>query len=130
MKLDLALGGEQLHRAAPDNLIFDWGSDEAATEAALAALPIGSRWRCRTTGCLRFPWSLGAVLRSWKRGGCTSLFRASVWDQGRAERPGLGDLRVTTLDVGGGFGMKAMNYPENMMVAFATQVGPPGALDV
>ena len=48
----------------------------------------------------------------------------------REARPAREAVRVTTPDVGGGFGIKGFTYPEYFAVAFAARAArPPGALD-
>ncbi|WP_146347274.1 xanthine dehydrogenase family protein molybdopterin-binding subunit [Phaeobacter marinintestinus] len=126
-KLDIAPGGPTLHDEAPDNLAFDWGlGDEDATEAAFAeaaktvSLDIGDN---------------RIIVNSMEPRGCYA-----EWDNGRlhlafggqgvwpmkaqlAEKFGLDpdQVRVTNPDVGGGFGMKSMAYPEYFAVSQAAR---------
>ncbi|MEO0389821.1 MAG: xanthine dehydrogenase family protein molybdopterin-binding subunit [Pseudomonadota bacterium] len=127
-KMDLARGGETIHAEAPDNLAFDWGmGDEAATEAAFAdaAHTVGLE-----VGDNRI------IVNSMEPRGCyaeledgrlhVAINGQGVWvPKGQLQKAfGLSEdeLRVTNPDVGGGFGMKAMGYPENFVVAHAARV--------
>ncbi len=127
-KLDLAPGGETIHAEAPDNRAFDWGlGDEAATEAAFdkaahrIALEVGDN---------------RIIVNSMEPRGCYAeleegRLHVAVNGQGvwvpknqlmAAFDLGAEGLRVTNPDVGGGFGMKAMGYPETFVVAHAARV--------
>ncbi|MFN3937006.1 MAG: xanthine dehydrogenase family protein molybdopterin-binding subunit [Gemmobacter sp.] len=127
-KLDLAPGGEQLHAEAPDNIAFDWETgDAAATDAAMAAAAHRISLRVADNriavasmeprGCFA-EWD-GARLHLCVNG-------QGVWNQ-KAQlcaQLGLspGAVRVTNPDVGGGFGMKAMAYPEYVVVGQAARM--------
>ncbi|MDG3041859.1 xanthine dehydrogenase family protein molybdopterin-binding subunit [Roseicyclus marinus] len=127
-KLDIAPGGEVLHEVAPDNVAYDFAmGDAAATEAALAgaahvvthtshdnrvivnsmeprgcyAEPEGERIHLAVNG--QGVWGTKGELAKWLG-----------WPEDR--------VRVTNPDVGGGFGMKGMNYPENLLVAQAARM--------
>jgi len=127
-KLDIAPGGEAVHDEAPDNVAYDFAmGDAAATEAALAdaahvvthtshdnrvivnsmeprgcyAEPDGARIHLAVNG--QGVWGTKAELAKW-----LGLPAESV--------------RVTNPDVGGGFGMKSMNYPEYLLSAHAARV--------
>jgi carbon-monoxide dehydrogenase large subunit len=120
-------GGEAIHPEAPDNRAFDWSlGDEAATEARFAeaahvvSLEVGDNRviinSLEPRGCFA-EWD-GARLH-------LSVNGQGVWgmkDQLIAAF-GLGaeDVRVTNPDVGGGFGMKAMAYPESFIVSAAAK---------
>ena len=128
-KLDLARGGETLHAEAPDNLAFDWGlGDEAGTEAAFAK---AAKTVSLEVGDNRI------IVNSMEPRGCY----AEWTEDGRGHLAyngqgvwGMKDLlakcfgvdgetfRVTTPDVGGGFGMKGMPYPEYFSVVYAAKL--------
>ena len=132
VKLDVAPGGPMIHEAAPDNVIYDYGKgDEAACEAALAS----------ATHVVELTVEDNRII-------CASLEPRGTWaepmEEGRlhvcvngqgvwgtkgavARTLGMdeGAVRVTNPDVGGGFGMKGMTYPETLLVAHAAR-----ALDV
>lgn len=125
--LDLTPSDVAVHDEAPDNKAFDWGiGDEAATTAALDAaaktvsLEIGDN---------------RVIVNSMEPRGCFAEYdgerlHVSVNGQGvwgtksnLAKALGIDEeaVRVTNPDVGGGFGMKAMTYPEYISVAWAAK---------
>ena len=121
-------GGPVIHPEAPENVAFDWGiGDEAATEAAFEAAAHvveveidDNRIICNSMeprGC--FAEMEGDRLHFCVNG-------QGVWGQKRQLVAMLGldeeNVRVTNPDVGGGFGMKAMTYPEYFVTAHATRV--------
>jgi len=131
-KMDIAPGGEPLHAAAPDNVAYDWtvGDEDAAARAMSAA----ARTVTLTT------YDNRVIVNSIEPRGCFAepvdgrlhfAFNGQgVWDikQDLARWFGIpaGDVRVTIPDVGGGFGMKAMGYPEYFLSALAArQLGRP-----
>ncbi|MEO0938604.1 MAG: xanthine dehydrogenase family protein molybdopterin-binding subunit [Pseudomonadota bacterium] len=126
-KMDLARGGATIHAEAPDNLAFDWGmGDEAATDAAFAAaartvsLEVGDN---RVIVNAMEPRGVYAELEDGRLH--VAINGQGVWVPKRALAAAFSleedDLRVTNPDVGGGFGMKAMGYPENFIVAHAAR---------
>ncbi|MEY8839031.1 xanthine dehydrogenase family protein molybdopterin-binding subunit, partial [Cribrihabitans sp. XS_ASV171] len=127
-KLDLGPGGETIHDEAPDNRAFDWGlGDEAATQAAFdaaahrVALEVADNRIIANSmeprGCYA-EWDGARLHLSYGGQGVWGLKTQLV------EKFGLEPehVRVTTPDVGGGFGMKAMAYPEYFVVAHAARV--------
>lgn len=131
-QLALAPGSEAIHAEAPNNMAFDWGlGDEEATEAAFAAaahtvsLEVGDNRvivnSMEPRGC--YAEMMGDRLHLANNG-------QGVWGAKGQIAKALGmdeaDVRVTNPDVGGGFGMKAMMYPEPFVVAFAAkELGQP-----
>ncbi|WP_170331289.1 xanthine dehydrogenase family protein molybdopterin-binding subunit [Ruegeria arenilitoris] len=124
-KLDLQAGGETLHPEAPNNRAFDWGmGDEAATEAAFQAA-------ARTVSLNVHDNRV--IVNSIEPRGCQASMSdgrlhfsyggQGVWGMKAqlAQKLKLDaeSIRVTTPDVGGGFGMKAMPYPEYFSIAVA-----------
>jgi len=132
VKLDIAPGGQTLHDAAPDNVAYDWAlGDEAATEAALAR---AAHVVTLTTHDNR------VIVNSLEPRGCfaeieegrlhVAINGQGVWGHKTDLAKWFGvdeaQVRVTNPDVGGGFGMKAMRYPEHFLVALAArQTGRP-----
>ncbi|WP_299966882.1 xanthine dehydrogenase family protein molybdopterin-binding subunit [uncultured Roseobacter sp.] len=127
-KLDLAAGGAAVHEDVPDNRAFDWGiGDQDATQAAFDAaarvvrLEVGDNRiivnSLEPRGCYA-EWDAGRVH--------VSLGGQGVWGQKDfiAKSLGLAEeaVRVTTPDVGGGFGMKGFPYPEYALAAQAARV--------
>jgi len=128
VKLDLAPGGPVIHDSAPDNVAYDFGlGDEAAADAALAA---SAHVVTLTTHDNRI------IVNSMEPRGCyaemdgdrlhVAINGQGVWgtktDLAKWLSLDAGQVRVTNPDVGGGFGMKAMNYPENMLCALAARL--------
>ncbi|MFY9212650.1 MAG: xanthine dehydrogenase family protein molybdopterin-binding subunit [Aestuariivita sp.] len=127
VKMDVAPGGEEIHPEAPGNLALDWGmGDEAATEAAFAA--------AARTVSLEIDDNR-VIVNSMEPRGCWAQMEEGrlhlsyngqgVWGMKDRLVKAMGmqadDIRVTTQDVGGGFGMKAMAYPEYFCVAHAAR---------
>ncbi len=127
-KVDNAKGGEMLHAEAPDNLAFDWGlGDEAATDKAFAEAAHVVSLQVEDNRI---------IVNSMEPRGCfaevvdgrlhLSFGGQGVWGAKTALAKKFGmeaaDIRVTNPDVGGGFGMKGMLYPEYFVVAHAARV--------
>ncbi|MGR3571506.1 xanthine dehydrogenase family protein molybdopterin-binding subunit [Brevirhabdus sp.] len=126
--IGLSTGGEPLHDEAPDNLAFDWAfGDEQATRAVfdgaahVVTLDIDDN---------------RIIVNSMEPRGCYAETEADgrlhvcvngqgVWGPkaalARTFRIDPSQVRVTTPDVGGGFGMKGMDYPETFCVAHAAR---------
>ncbi|WP_170430009.1 xanthine dehydrogenase family protein molybdopterin-binding subunit [Ruegeria arenilitoris] len=124
-KLDIDAGGEMLHPEAPDNRAFDWGlADEAATEAAFqqaahtVSLNVADNRVIITSleprGC-QAHWVDGRLHFAYSGQGVWAM-RAQLAQKLKLKPEAI---RVTTPDVGGGFGMKVMPYPEYFCVAVA-----------
>jgi len=123
--LDLTAGGAALHAEAGDNMAFDWAiGDAEQTDAAFAdaahvvSLQVGDNRIIANSleprGCFA-QWD-GHKLEFTVNG-------QGVWNQKNRLVQTLGltpeQVRVINPDVGGGFGMKAMTYPEYYVVAHA-----------
>ena len=128
VKLDLAVGGPEIHPEAPGNRAFNWGlGDKPATDAAFDKAAHTVRLQVVDNRI---------IVNSMEPRGCHA-----VWSQGRLHFTygGQGvwamkdqmvqkfnlspeDVHVVTPDVGGGFGMKGMPYPEYFIVAQAARV--------
>lgn len=128
VKMDVTPGGAALHDAAPDNRAFDWGiGDEAATAEALNAahrvvrLEVGDNRitvnSMEPRGCFA-EWQDGRLHLSFGGQGVwgmkDELIRVLALPEDR--------VRVTNPDVGGGFGMKGMPYPEYFSVPLAARI--------
>lgn len=123
-----ATGGPALHAEAPDNIAFDFGLGDAdAVTAALA----------RAAHIVEVPVADNRIIvNSMEPRGCyaepegtrlhVSVNGQGVWGTRDSVVKVLGldkaDVRVTNPDVGGGFGMKAMDYPETFLCAHAARV--------
>lgn len=123
-----ATGGPALHAEAPENIAFDFGlgdADAVATALARAAhiveVPVADNRiivnSMEPRGCYAQPE--GTRLH-------VSVNGQGVWGTRDSVAKVLGldkaDVRVTNPDVGGGFGMKAMDYPETFLCAHAARV--------
>ncbi len=124
-----AEGGAPIHPEAPDNVAFDWHvGDRAAVEAAFAraahvmTLPVHHNRIIANSMEPRGAWA------EWTDDGRLhmSISAQGVWDQKKQLchllRLPEDRVRVTTPDVGGGFGMKGMAYPEYAVIAHAARL--------
>ena len=126
-KLDLHPGGPLLHDDAPGNIAFDWyKGDDAAVSAALDSSAhkltfdiADNRIICASIE----PRGCWAAMEDGRLHLCVN--GQGVWGQKAQLAQHLGmdadAIRVTNPDVGGGFGMKAMTYPEYFVVAHAAR---------
>ncbi|TVQ55213.1 MAG: xanthine dehydrogenase family protein molybdopterin-binding subunit [Rhodobacteraceae bacterium] len=118
-----------LHDAAPGNVAYRWEiGDAAATEAAFARAAHVTRLTARNQRLIVASMEPRAILADYDR--ATERWEVWIGSQGvhgiRARiAMALGvepeRLRVHTLDVGGGFGMKLMAHPEYGLAALAAQ---------
>lgn len=126
--MEVMAGGTALHAEAPDNVAYDWGAgNEEATDAAFET--------AARTVTLDIADNR-VIANSIEPRGCYAEMQddrlhfaysgQGVWGTRDALVKTLGlekeAVKVTTPDVGGGFGMKAFNYPEYFCVAHATRV--------
>ncbi len=125
--LEVATGGADIHPEAPGNLAYDWAmGDRAAFEDARAAA--AHVVSLRTVDNRIIPNSM-EPRGAWAEWDGTRLHLCvngqGVWgmkDQLSAMMHLTPeDVRVTTPDVGGGFGTKAFAYPEYFCVAQAAR---------
>ncbi|WP_166415966.1 xanthine dehydrogenase family protein molybdopterin-binding subunit [Cochlodiniinecator piscidefendens] len=126
--VDLNTGGEVLHEEAPENRAFHWGmGQQDATQAAF------------DTAVHRVSLQVmdsRVIVNSMEPRGCYSEWDGTrlhlaftgqgVWglkaDLIKAFGLSEDNVRVTNPDIGGGFGMKAMRYPEYVAVAAAAKI--------
>ncbi|KKL62499.1 hypothetical protein LCGC14_2184610, partial [marine sediment metagenome] len=125
--LGLAPGGTALHDEAPDNLAFDYGKgDREGTEAAFAAAAHTVKLRIEDNRITCNSMEPRGAYAEWDGSRLHVCFGGQgVWGL-KDELSGLfgmdrEDLRITNPDVGGGFGMKGMNYPEYFAIAAAAK---------
>ena len=124
----LAPGGPVIHPEAPDNVAYDWATgDKAATEAAFASAAHTTRLEVADNRIIANAMETRGCYAEMTEGRLHMAYSGQgVWGLkgSLASTLGLGkeDVHVTTPDVGGGFGMKAFDYPEYFMVGHATQV--------
>jgi aerobic carbon-monoxide dehydrogenase large subunit len=128
----LAQGGAVLHDEAPGNLAFDWAlGDEAAVDAAFAVATHVVRTRIEEPRVIVNAMEPRGAYAEWNDGRLhLAVNGQGVWEQKAllARQFGLSSdaVRVTNPDVGGGFGMKGMCYPEYTVIAEAARrIGRP-----
>jgi carbon-monoxide dehydrogenase large subunit len=128
VKLDLAPGGPAIHQQAPDNVAYDWGlGDAAAVAAAMAAAAHVVQLRLEHNRVIANPMEPRGAFAEWQGGRLHLCVNGQgVWTQKAqlAAQLGLDPalVRVTNPDVGGGFGMKAMAYPEYVVISAAARM--------
>ncbi|UOA15409.1 MULTISPECIES: xanthine dehydrogenase family protein molybdopterin-binding subunit [Sulfitobacter] len=126
-KMDLTPGGETLHAEAPDNRAFDWGmGDETKVEAAFAKAARRVRLEVGDNRIIVNSMEPRGCYAEWAEDRLhVALNGQGVWAHKGflTEAFGLSEdaVRVTNPDVGGGFGMKAMTYPEYFCIAQAAR---------
>lgn len=126
-KLDLTAGGEAVHDETPDNRAFDWClGDQGATDAAFETAARTVRLEIGDNRVIVNSLEPRGCYAEWVDGRLHVAFGGQgVWTLKAqlAEKFGLedDDIRVTNPDVGGGFGMKSMAYPEYFVVAQAAR---------
>ncbi|WP_050930558.1 xanthine dehydrogenase family protein molybdopterin-binding subunit [Aestuariivita boseongensis] len=127
-KMDVLAGGEVIHPEAPDNRAFDWGmGDEDATEAAFQAAAKTVSLEIDDNRIIVNAMEPRGCWANIEDGRLHLLYGGQgVWGMKDRLATAFGleadQIRVTTEDVGGGFGMKAMAYPEYFCVAHAARV--------
>ncbi|MBO9432073.1 xanthine dehydrogenase family protein molybdopterin-binding subunit [Sulfitobacter sp. R18_1] len=126
-KMDIAPGGETLHAEAPDNRAFDWHmGDEAKVEAAFAKAAHRVKLEVGDNRIIVNSMEPRGCYAEWTEGRLhVALGGQGVWAHKGFLTKAFGlpedAVRVTNPDVGGGFGMKAMTYPEYFCVAQAAR---------
>ncbi len=123
-----------LHAEAPRNLAFDYViGDEAGVAAAFAASAHVIALDVTHNRVTAAPMEPRAAFAEWDGSRLHLCVNGQgVWTQRNELSRMLGlprdQVRVTNPDVGGGFGMKAMTYPEYVVIAEAArQLGRPVA---
>lgn len=127
VKMDLYAGGEPLHSVAPSNSAFDWGmGDEAATQAAFDAAAHTVALQVEDNRIIVNAMEPRGCFATWDENRLHFTYGGQgVWGAKSqlAAKLHLEEdaVHVVTPDVGGGFGMKAMTYPEYFIVAYAAK---------
>ena len=128
VSLSLEPGGIAIHDEAPGNLAFDYGIGcEAETAAALVGSAHVVRLEVIHNRVIVNPLEPRGAWAEWQDGRLhLAVNGQGVWTQKKelARMLGLPEaaVRVTNPDVGGGFGMKAMTYPEYVVIAQAARM--------
>jgi aerobic carbon-monoxide dehydrogenase large subunit len=126
----LASGAVQVHPEAPGNLAFDWNiGDSAAVDAEFAKADKVIKLELRNHRLVPNAIEPRASLAEYKRAGDEyTLYTTS--QNPHIHRVMLGafilgipehKLRIVSPDVGGGFGSKIFQYPEEVIVLFAAK---------
>jgi carbon-monoxide dehydrogenase large subunit len=127
VKLDLAPGGAVIHPEAPDNVVYDFAmGDLDATRAAMARAAHVITHTSYDNRIIVNSLEPRGCYAEWAEGRLHLAFNGQgVWgakgDLVRWFGLAADAVRVTNPDVGGGFGMKAMGYPEHFLVAHAAR---------
>ncbi|WP_424931093.1 xanthine dehydrogenase family protein molybdopterin-binding subunit [Amaricoccus macauensis] len=122
-----ATGGETIHPEAPGNLAYDWAhGDEAEVTEAFAAAAHTTRLELLDNRIICASMEPRGCVAEWDGTRLSMAYGGQgVWGlrDELAENLGLAPeaVRVTTPDVGGGFGMKGFSYPEYFACAFAAR---------
>ncbi len=122
-------GQPLVHDAVPANLSFDWEfGKRPATEQALAGAAHVTTLKLVNNRLIANPMEPRACVAEYDAGGDALTLHACtqgghLWVDPVAAFMGMPreKIRVLTPDVGGGFGMKAMIYPEYAMAAWAAR---------
>ena len=132
VSLDLAIGKNTIHPEAPGNVAFEWElGDKLKTDAVFKNADKVVSMDVANNRIIVNSMEPRGCYAQWENNKLhLSVSGQGVWTHKRflSEILGLkGDqIRVTNPDVGGGFGMKAMGYPEEFLVSFASvQLGKP-----
>ncbi|PTX56723.1 carbon-monoxide dehydrogenase large subunit [Litoreibacter ponti] len=123
--MDVAEGGPAIHPEAPDNVGYDWGiGDEDATNAAFEAAAFTTKLEIADNRVIANSMEPRGCVAELVGGRLKMTYSGQgVWGLKGSLASTLGmdkeDIVVMTPDVGGGFGMKAFDYPEYFVVAQA-----------
>lgn len=126
--MDLAPGGPTIHPEAPANLAYDYAlGDAAAVEAALARSAHRVSMEVVHNRIIVNAIEPRGAFAEWDGARLhVAVNGQGVWDLRKDLAQMLGlpkeQVRVTTPDVGGGFGMKALTYPEHIAIAQAARL--------
>lgn len=126
--LEIAPGDTAIHDEAPDNRAYDYGlGDEAATKAAFEAAAKTVSLEVGDNRVIVNAMEPRGAYAEYADGRMHLAFNGQgVWgmkeELARAFGVDAETVRVTNPDVGGGFGMKAMPYPEYFILPYAAKV--------
>ncbi len=127
-ELNLGFGGAAVHEGAPGNLAYDFGiGDAAGTDAAFAGSMHQISLEVVHNRIIANPMEPRGAYAEWDGARVHLCVNGQgVWDQKkeliRMLRLAPDAVRVTNPDVGGGFGMKGMAYPEYVVIAQAARM--------
>ncbi|WP_425073041.1 xanthine dehydrogenase family protein molybdopterin-binding subunit [Sagittula sp. S175] len=127
VKLDFDAGGETIHDVAPDNRGYDYAiGDEEATEAAFKRAARTVRLEVGDNRIIVNSMEPRGAFAEWDGDRMHLAFGGQgVWgmkgELARCYGVDADRVRCTNPDVGGGFGMKGMAYPEYFVLPYAAQ---------
>jgi aerobic carbon-monoxide dehydrogenase large subunit len=125
VSVGLEPGGPTIHEEAPGNLAFDYGlGDAAAVEAAMAGAAHRVVTRVEHNRIMVASMEPRGAYAEWDGARLHLCVNGQgVWGQKDELVAAFGlapeAVRVTNPDVGGGFGMKGMTYPEYFAISAA-----------
>ena len=125
VSIDLAVGENTIHPEAPGNVAFEWGlGDKSKTDAVFKNADQVVSMEVYNNRIIANSMEPRGCYAQWDNERLHLSFSGQgVWVHKRFASEILGlqveQIRVTNPDVGGGFGMKAMGYPEEFVVSFA-----------
>lgn len=123
--MQIAPGGPEIHPEAPDNVAYDWAiGDRDATQAEFDKAAHTTSYEISDNRVIANPMEPRGCFAEMEAGRLHFAFSGQgVWGMKSSLATTLGmaaeDIRTTNPDVGGGFGMKAFDYPEYFCVAHA-----------
>ena len=123
--IDLAVGKNTIHPEAPGNVAFEWDlGDKSKTDAVFKNADQVVSMEVYNNRIIANSMEPRGCYAQWDNERLHLSFSGQgVWVHKRFASEILGlkveQIRVTNPDVGGGFGMKAMGYPEEFVVSFA-----------
>ncbi|WP_370311107.1 xanthine dehydrogenase family protein molybdopterin-binding subunit [Sagittula sp.] len=126
--MEIGAGGEALHPEAPDNRAYDYGlGDEAATNAAFETAAKVVSLEVGDNRIIVNSMEPRGAFAEWDGDRMHLAFGGQgVWgmkkELARAYKVEAEKVRTTNPDVGGGFGMKGMAYPEYFVLPHAAKV--------
>ncbi|MEQ5868390.1 xanthine dehydrogenase family protein [Sagittula sp. NFXS13] len=127
VSMALEAGGETIHAEAPDNRAYDYGmGDESATEAAFVSAARVVKLEVGDNRIIVNSMEPRGAFAEWDGDRMHLAFGGQgVWgmkgELSRCYGVDADKVRCTNPDVGGGFGMKGMAYPEYFVLPFAAQ---------
>ena len=125
ISIDLAIGENTIHPEAPGNVAFEWDlGDKSKTDAVFKKANKIVSMEVYNNRIIANSMEPRGCYAQWDNERLHLAFSGQgVWVHKRFASEILGlqleQIRVTNPDVGGGFGMKAMGYPEEFVVSFA-----------
>ena len=125
ISIDLAVNENTIHPEAPGNLAFEWDlGDKSKTDAVFESADHIVSMEVHNNRVIANSMEPRGCYAQWDNERLHLAFSGQgVWVHKRFASEILGleieQIRVTNPDVGGGFGMKAMGYPEEFVVSFA-----------